>query len=70
MKALRKLLYFLSLAGLMTTTSCTDVENMEVEHIGGYNTLGDGEYYANLRAYKLSDGTPTGLLPELIEEDI
>ena len=52
MKALRKLLYFLSLAGLMTTTSCTDVENMEVEHIGGYNTLGDGEYYANLRAYK------------------
>lgn len=32
--------------------SCTDVENIEVEHIGGYNTLGDSEYYANLRAYK------------------
>lgn len=33
-------------------TSCTDIENIEVEHIGGYNTLGDSEYYANLRAYK------------------
>lgn len=52
MKALRKLLYLLSLAGLMATTSCTDVENMEIEHIGGYNTMGDSEYYANLRAYK------------------
>ena len=51
MKALKKLLYILPLAGLMAT-SCTDVENIEVEHIGGYNTLGDSEYYANLRAYK------------------
>lgn len=52
MKTLRKLLYLLSLAGLMTITSCTDVENMEIEHIGGYNTMGDVEYFANLRAYK------------------
>lgn len=52
MKALRKLLYILPLAGLMAMTSCTDVENMETEHIGGYNTMGDNEYFANLRAYK------------------
>ena len=52
MKTLRKLLYLFSLTGLMATTSCTEVENMEVEHIGGYNTLGDSEYFANLRAYK------------------
>lgn len=52
MKALRKLLYLLSLAGLVATTSCTDVENIEVEHIGGYNTMGDNEYFAKLRAYK------------------
>lgn len=52
MKALRKLLYFLSLTGLMAITSCTDVENIEMEHIGGYNTMGDNEYFANLRAYK------------------
>lgn len=52
MKALRKLLYLLSLTGLMVTASCTDVENIQVEHIGGNNTMGDSEYYANLRAYK------------------
>lgn len=52
MKTLRKLLYLFSLTGLMVTTSCTEVENMEVEHIGGYNTMGDSEYFANLRAYK------------------
>ncbi len=51
MKTLRKLLYILPLVGLLAT-SCTDVENIQVEHIGGYNTLGDSEYYANLRAYK------------------
>ena len=52
MKALRKLLYLLSLTGLMAITSCTDVENIEMEHIGGYNTMGDNEYFANLHAYK------------------
>lgn len=51
MKTLKKLLYIIPLLGAMIT-SCTDVENIEVEHIGGYNTLGDSEYYANLRAYK------------------
>ena len=51
MKALKKLLYILPLLGLMAT-SCTDVENLEIEHIGGHNTEGDSEYYANLRAYK------------------
>ena len=49
MKTLKKLLYIIPLLGAMIT-SCTDVENIEVEHIGGYNTLGDSEYYANLRA--------------------
>ncbi len=52
MKALRKLLYLFSLTGLMAITACTEVENLEMEHIGGYNTMGDSEYYANLRAYK------------------
>lgn len=52
MKALRKLLYLLSLTGLMVTASCTDVESIQVEHVGGNNTMGDSEYYANLRAYK------------------
>lgn len=52
MKSLRKLLYILPVAGLMNLTSCTDVETIEVEHIGGNNTIGDNEYYANLRAYK------------------
>lgn len=52
MKALRKFLYLLSLTLLMAVISCTEVENMEMEHIGGYNTMGDSEYFANLRAYK------------------
>lgn len=52
MKTLRKLLYLLPLAGLMVATSCTEVENIDMEHIGGNNTMGDSEYYANLRAYK------------------
>lgn len=54
MKALKKLLYIIPLAGLMVT-SCMDVENIEVEHIGGYSTMNNGEseaYYANLRAWK------------------
>lgn len=56
--------------------SCTDIEKIEVEHVGGYNTLGDSEYYANLRAWKetaknhgrpvafgwFSDWAPTGPL--------
>lgn len=52
MKTLRKLVYLFSLTGLLVTTSCTEVENIDMEHIGGNNTMGDSEYYANLRAYK------------------
>ena len=55
MKALKKLLYLLPLAGMMAFSSCTDVENIEVEHIGGYNTMEDAmnsEYYVKLREYK------------------
>lgn len=54
MKTLKKLLYTIPLAGMMFT-SCTDVENMEFEHIGGYNTMENEQseaYYAELRAYK------------------
>lgn len=55
MKTLKNLLYLLPMMGMMTISSCTDVENIEVEHIGGFNTSNDEkseEYYANLRAYK------------------
>lgn len=51
MNTLKKLLYIVPFTGLLFA-SCTDVEKIEVEHIGGYNTLGDSEYYQNLRAYK------------------
>lgn len=54
MKMIKKLLYIIPLAGMMFT-SCTDVENMEIDHIGGYNTMDDAkseQYYAELRAYK------------------
>ena len=54
MKVLKKLLYVIPFTGIIFT-SCTDVEKMEFEHIGGYNTMNNGEseaYYANLRAYK------------------
>ena len=55
MKTLKKLLYLLPLAGMMAFSSCTDVENIEIEHIGGYNTMEDAmnsEYYVKLREYK------------------
>ncbi|WP_308743935.1 glycoside hydrolase family 18 [uncultured Bacteroides sp.] len=54
MKVLKRLLYMIPLVG-MIFTSCTDVERLDFEHIGGYNTMNNGEseaYYANLRAYK------------------
>ena len=34
MKSLRKLLYIIPLTGMMVT-SCMDVENIEIDHIGG-----------------------------------
>ena len=52
MKSLRKLLYIIPLTGMMVT-SCMDVENIEIDHIGGYATMNNAEseaYYANLRA--------------------
>ena len=42
------------LAGMMMF-SCTEVEKIEVDHNGGYNTMNNAEseaYYASLRAYK------------------
>lgn len=54
MKVLKKFLYMIPLAG-MIFASCTDVEKLDFEHIGGYNTVDNEEseaYYANLRAYK------------------
>nr|AIA92159.1 CAZy families GH18 protein [uncultured Bacteroides sp.] len=39
----------------MLLASCLDVENKEIDHIGGYNTLDNEEseqYYADLRAWK------------------
>ena len=35
MKSLRKLLYIIPLTGMMVT-SCMDVENIEIDHIGGF----------------------------------
>lgn len=54
MNALRKLLYFIPLMGI-PFVSCTDVEKIEVDHIGGYNTMDNEEseaYYESLRAWK------------------
>ncbi len=54
MKKLKKLLYIVPLLGLMAT-ACTDIESIEIDHIGGNNTKDDVEseaYYADLRAYK------------------
>ena len=42
MKVLKKLLYAIPLAG-MIFASCTDVEKMEIEHIGGFNTMDNEE---------------------------
>lgn len=56
MKLNKYILYGLSLAALLSV-ACTKVENIEIEHIGGYNTMNNEkseEYYANLRAYKAS----------------
>ena len=42
MKSLRKLLYIIPLTGMMVT-SCMDVENIEIDHIGGYATMNNAE---------------------------
>lgn len=49
-----KILCLIPLMALLST-SCsdwTDIEEKEIDHIGGYNTLGGEAYYANLRAWK------------------
>lgn len=54
MKTLKKFIYLLSSVCLLAT-ACTDVENIEVEHIGGHNTMDNPKsdaYYADLRAWK------------------
>ena len=65
MKSLRKLLYIIPLTGMMVT-SCMDVENIEIDHIGGYATMNNAEseaYYANLRAYKATVSTHCMAVP-------
>ena len=42
MKVLKKLLYAIPIAGIIFA-SCTDVEKMEIEHIGGFNTMDNEE---------------------------
>jgi len=54
MKKYTKLFYLIPLLVLLIT-SCndwTDPEEKMIDHIGGYNTLEDGKYYADLRAWK------------------
>lgn len=54
MNIIKKLLFIIPAAGMLAV-SCTDVEKMEVDHIGGYNTMNNAEseaYYENLRNYK------------------
>ena len=52
---LTKFLICPALVAGMAMFSCTKVEKIEIEHIGGYNTMNNEEseaYYASLRAYK------------------
>lgn len=55
MKALSKLLYAIPAVAVAALSSCTDVEPMEVDHVGGMNTLDNAKseaYYASLREWK------------------
>lgn len=54
MKMLKQLLYIIPLVGMMFV-SCTEVESLEIDHVGGKNTIDSPEseqYYADLRAWK------------------
>lgn len=56
MKKIVRFISIFSLAALMLN-SCVEVENIEIDHIGGYNTMNNEkseEYYKALRAYKKS----------------
>ena len=55
MKALKKLIYALPCAVLALAAACTDVETMEIDHVGGHQTVSDpmnDPYYVKLREYK------------------
>lgn len=55
MKALSKLIYGIPAMAMLALASCTDVEPMEVDHVGGMNTLDNeksAKYYADLRKWK------------------
>lgn len=56
MNVFKKLLYIIPVAALaFTMTACTDVENIEIDHVGGHQTLSDpinDPYYVKLREYK------------------
>ena len=56
MNVFKKLLYIIPAAALaFTMTACTDVENVEIDHVGGHQTGSDpinDPYYVNLREYK------------------
>ena len=73
MKVLKKLLYAIPIAGIIFA-SCTDVEKMEIEHIGGFNTMkrvklimpNSGRIRKQpetMAVLWLSDGFPTGHHP-------
>lgn len=50
-----KIFSFIVPAACLTVFSCTDVEKLEIDHVGGYNTMNNAEseaYYASLREYK------------------
>ena len=55
MNNFKKIISFFSLVSVLLLSACTDVELIEIEHIGGKNTQDGAEseaYYADLRAYK------------------
>lgn len=55
MKSLNKFVYGAAAVAMAAFAACTDVEPMEIDHIGGNNTLDNAEsaaYYASLREWK------------------
>lgn len=55
MKIQKSILYLLAALSMSGMIACTDVEPMEIDHVGGLNTDNSPKseaYYANLREYK------------------
>ncbi len=55
MNIFKALLYVIPVAGMSAAVACTDVEKLEIDHNGGYNTMFNEEseaYYASLREFK------------------